>query len=83
MGALRLAVSRVPERATITNMGAELGVTTSVFPSDEVTRKFFRAQGREEQSVEVQPDPGAVYDRVIDLDLSGIEPERSLAALAG
>lgn len=65
----------VPERATITNMGAELGVTTSVFPSDEVTRDFMVAQGRGEQWVELLPDPGAKYDRVIDIDLSEIVPK--------
>jgi aconitate hydratase len=64
----------VPERATITNMGAELGVTTSLFPSDEVTREFFRAQDREEQWTEILPDSDAVYDQTIDLDLDAIEP---------
>lgn len=64
----------VPERATITNMGAELGVTTSLFPSDDVTKEFFRAQGRQEQWVEILPDPDAVYDQTIDLDLNTIEP---------
>jgi aconitate hydratase len=68
----------VPERATIANMGAELGVTTSVFPSDEVTREFFRAQGREADWTELRPDPGASYDRTIDLYLSGIEPNIAL-----
>jgi aconitate hydratase len=64
----------VPERTTIANMGTELGVTTSIFPSDEVTREFFRAQGRAEAWVPLQPDPDAGYDRVIDIDLGGIEP---------
>ena len=64
----------VPERATITNMGAELGATTSIFPSDEVTRGFLRAQGREHDWVELQPDADAVYSRVIDVDLSALEP---------
>ena len=64
----------VPERATITNMGAELGVTTSLFPSDDLTQKFFRAQGREEDWQELLPDPDAVYERVITLDLSMVEP---------
>ena len=64
----------VPERATITNMGAELGVTTSVFPSDEVTREFLKAQGREEDWVELLPDPDAEYDRVIEINLSELEP---------
>jgi aconitate hydratase len=68
----------VPERATIANMGAELGVTTSVFPSDVVTRGFFRAQGRDADWAELHPDPGARYDRTIDLDLGGIEPNIAL-----
>jgi aconitate hydratase len=68
----------VPERATIANMGAELGVTTSVFPSDAVTRAFFKAQGREGDWAELQPDPGAAYDRTIDLDLDAIEPNVAL-----
>lgn len=65
----------VPERATITNMGAELGVTTSLFPSDEVTRDFMIAQGRGEQWVELLPDPDARYANVIDIDLSEIVPK--------
>jgi aconitate hydratase len=64
----------VPERATITNMGAELGVTTSVFPSDDVTRAFLRAQKREEHWVELAADADANYDRVIDLDLASLVP---------
>ncbi len=64
----------VPERATITNMGAEMGVTTSIFPSDEETRRFMRAQGREDQWIELGPDPDATYDKVVELDLSAIEP---------
>jgi aconitate hydratase len=64
----------VPERATITNMGAEMGVTTSVFPSDEVTRAFFRAQGREDAWKPLAADEGADYDRRIELDLSAVEP---------
>lgn len=64
----------VPERATITNMGAELGVTTSIFPSDRQTRAFLRAQGREAAWCPLAPDPDAVYDRVIDVDLTTIEP---------
>jgi aconitate hydratase len=68
----------VPERATITNMGAELGVTTSVFPSDDITRTFFRAQGREADWVEFQPDPDAQYDHTIELDLCAIEPNIAL-----
>ena len=65
-----LADLSVPERATITNMGAELGATTSVFPSDEVTRAFLRAQGRESAWVELQADPEAEYDEVVTIDLS-------------
>ena len=64
----------VPERATITNMGAEMGVTTSVFPSDGETRKFLAAQGREQDWVELAADEDATYDRVIELDLSKLEP---------
>jgi aconitate hydratase len=64
----------VPERATIANMGAEMGVTTSIFPSDEVTRRFLKAQGREKDWVELSADPGARYDRVIEVDLSSLEP---------
>ena len=64
----------VPSRATITNMGAELGVTFSVFPSDEITREFLKAQGREEDWVELQADPDAEYDKVIEINLSELEP---------
>jgi aconitase (EC 4.2.1.3) len=64
----------VPERATITNMGAELGATTSIFPSDEITRAYLRAQGREEDWVEILPDPDAEYDEIIEIDLSQLEP---------
>jgi len=64
----------VPERATITNMGAELGVTTSVFPSDGLTRAFLKAQGREAVWRELLPDPDAVYDRIIEIDLGGVVP---------
>ena len=64
----------VPERATITNMGAELGATTSVFPSDEVTRSFLKAQGREQDWVELLPDADAQYDEVIEIDLSALAP---------
>jgi len=64
----------VPERATIANMGAELGVTTSVFPSDGQTLKFFRAQAREKDWQALQADDDASYDRIIDLDLSTLEP---------
>ena len=64
----------VPERATITNMGAELGATTSIFPSDENTRAFLKAQGREEDYIPLSSDPDAVYDKVIDIDLSSLKP---------
>ena len=64
----------VPERATITNMGTELGATTSIFPSDEVTRAFLEAEGRGEDFVELQSDPDAVYDKVIDINLSELKP---------
>ena len=64
----------VPERATITNMGAELGATTSVFPSDNLTKKFLRAQGRESDFVALSADRGAAYDKVIEIDLGLIEP---------
>ena len=64
----------VPERATITNMGTELGATTSIFPSDEITRAFLAAEGREEVYVPLSADEDAVYDRVIDIDLSALKP---------
>ncbi len=64
----------VPERATITNMGAELGATTSVFPSDEITKAFLKAQGREEDWSELKSDEDAVYDEIIDIDLSTLAP---------
>ncbi len=64
----------VPERATITNMGAELGATTSIFPSDEITREFMRAQKREDQWVELLPDPDAEYDEVVEINLDELEP---------
>ena len=64
----------VPQRATITNMGAELGATTSIFPSDETTHAFLKAQGREADYIPLSADPDAVYDEVIDLDLSTLEP---------
>lgn len=69
-----VATLSVPERATITNMGAELGASTSIFPSDEVTRKFLAAQGREEDYVPLSSDPDAVYDKEITVDLSTLEP---------
>ena len=64
----------VPERATITNMGTELGATTSIFPSDEVTRAFLKAQGRETDFTPLSADPDAAYDRVIHIDLDTLEP---------
>ncbi len=64
----------VPERGTITNMGAELGVTTSVFPSDEETKRFLEAQGRGEQWVELKADEDAEYDKIIEINLSELEP---------
>ncbi|MEW9938254.1 aconitate hydratase [Clostridium butyricum] len=64
----------VPERATITNMGAELGATTSIFPSDERTLEFFKAQGREDEWIEFKPDADAVYDEVVTVNLSELEP---------
>lgn len=64
----------VPERATITNMGAELGATTSIFPSDEVTREFLKAQDRESDFVPLEADPDAVYDEEISIDLSKLVP---------
>ena len=64
----------VPERGTITNMGTELGATTSIFPSDEITRRFLAAQGREEDYVPLASDPDAEYDRIIDIDLGALKP---------
>ena len=64
----------VPERATITNMGAELGATTSVFPSDEVTRAFLEAQGRGKDWTELQPDSDAKYDETLHINLSKLQP---------
>ena len=64
----------VPERATITNMGAELGATTSIFPSDEQTYLFLKAQGREEDYVPLSSDEDAQYDRIIEIDLSALKP---------
>jgi aconitate hydratase len=64
----------VPERATITNMGAELGATTSIFPSDEVTKSFLTAQGRRRSWKPLAADEDAVYDEVIEIDLSKVEP---------
>ena len=64
----------VPERGTITNMGTELGATTSIFPSDEITESFLIAQGRGEDYVPLASDPDAEYDRIIDIDLSSLKP---------
>ncbi len=69
-----VATLSVPERATITNMGTELGATTSIFPSDEVTRAFLKAQGREGDYTPLASDPDAVYDRIIPIDLSSLKP---------
>ncbi len=73
-GGSALAALPVPERATITNMGAEMGITTSIFPSDEQTKAFFKAQGRLEQWKEILPDPDAAYADTISLDVSAIVP---------
>ena len=70
-GVLQLSV---PQRATITNMGAELGVTTSIFPSDERTKQFLTAQGRGADFVPMTADPDAEYDRIIEIDLDKIQP---------
>ena len=64
----------VPERSTITNMGTELGATTSIFPSDEITRQFLEAEGRGDVYVPLESDPDAEYDRIIDINLSELEP---------
>ena len=64
----------VPERATITNMGTELGATTSIFPSDDITLEFLKAQGREADWQALASDEDAVYDEVIEIDLSALEP---------
>ena len=69
-----VATLTVPERATITNMGAELGATTSIFPSDDVTRGFLKAQNREEDWVELKADDDAVYDEVYEINLSELIP---------
>lgn len=68
------ATLSVPERATIANMGAECGVTTSIFPSDEMTRRFLKAEKREEDWREISADPDAVYDRIVEINLSELEP---------
>jgi aconitate hydratase len=69
-----LAHLSIPQRGTIANMGAELGATSSIFPSDEVTLKFLKAQGRDQDWCELKADEGAVYDEIIELDLSALEP---------
>jgi aconitate hydratase len=69
-----IASLTVPERATITNMGAELGATTSIFPSDGMTKEFLKAQGRENDWVELLPDADAVYDEEVTIDLGSLEP---------
>ncbi len=69
-----VATLTVPERATIANMGAELGATTSVFPSDEVTRQFLRAQGREQDFTCLAPDEDAAYDETLEIDLNTLQP---------
>lgn len=69
-----IAALSVPERATITNMGTELGATTSIFPSDDVTRAFLAAEGREVDFIPLASDPDARYDRIIDIDLNTLQP---------
>ena len=73
-GGEALSTLTVPERATLTNMGAELGATTSIFPSDEITRQYFIAQSREEDFIPLAADEGATYDRVIEVNLSELVP---------
>ncbi|MGN0205519.1 MAG: aconitate hydratase [Coprococcus sp.] len=68
------AALEVPARATITNMGAEMGATTSIFPADEQVHKFLKAQGREQDYVELLPDEDAEYDEEIHIDLDTLEP---------
>lgn len=69
-----IAALSVPERATITNMGTELGATTSIFPSDDVTRAFLAAEGRAADFTPLASDPDAQYDRIIDIDLNTLQP---------
>lgn len=69
-----ISTLEVPERATITNMGAELGATSSIFPADEVVRRFFASQGREDEFVPMLPDPDAEYDEEMTIDLSKLKP---------
>ncbi len=73
-GGSGIATLSVPERATITNMGTELGATTSIFPSDEITRAFLKAQGRECDYMPLASDEDAVYDRIIHIDLNALTP---------
>ena len=73
-GGTGIAALSVPERATITNMGTELGATTSIFPSDDVTRAFLAAEGREADFTPLASDPDAQYDRIIDIDLNTLQP---------
>lgn len=68
----------VPDRATITNMGTETGCTTSIFPSDEITRQFLKAQGREEQWQEIVANDNAKYDEIIEIELDKVEPMAAL-----
>lgn len=68
------AALEVNQRATITNMGAEMGATTSIFPADEQVRRFLKAQGREQDFIPMQPDEGCPYDAEMELDLSALEP---------
>ncbi len=69
-----VATLSVPQRASITNMGAELGATSSIFPSDEVTRRYLAAQGREDKWAPLAADPDATYDQVVEIDLAQLEP---------
>jgi aconitate hydratase len=69
-----VATLSVPERATITNMGAELGATTSIFPVDKTAKRYLEAQGREKVFKELAADEGAEYDKVVEVDLSKLEP---------
>jgi aconitate hydratase len=73
-GGEALSTLLVPERATITNMGAECGVTTSIFPSDEITRQFLKSQGREHDWTELVADDDATYEKVIEINLSALVP---------
>jgi len=73
-GGAGVAGLSVPERATITNMGAELGATTSIFPADDITRAFLKAQGRESDFTAMTPEPGARYDDTLEIDLGELEP---------